>query len=194
MVGVFSGMNDAGLAVASNEVFAPQTARTFNPKGVPFPLLYRRVLEECATADEALALIRKAERATSTILVVCDRDGGAVFEVTPDRVERRPVADGVLACTNHFLSRDLVNPDQPNSYQTLDRFKQLGDALAKSDRLSPDGVRQLLHAVNQKEMTVQTMVFEPAALRLHLSIGKGPTSARELRSLDLKPLFEGRGR
>lgn len=36
--------------------------------------------------------------------------------------------------------------------------------------------------------TIQTMVFEPAALKMHLSIGAGPTSGRPLTTLDLGPL------
>lgn len=51
-VGVFSGMNDAGLALATHEVFSP-AGRGFDPAGEPFAALCRRALEECATADEA---------------------------------------------------------------------------------------------------------------------------------------------
>ena len=47
-----------------------------------------------------------------------------------------------------------------------------------------------MHAVNQGNHTIQTMVFEPAILVLHLSIGAGPTSARPLNRVDLKPLLQ----
>jgi hypothetical protein len=35
------------------------------------------------------------------------------------------------------------------------------------------------------------MIFEPSDLVLHLSIGRGPTSAKPLTKIDLKPLFAG---
>jgi hypothetical protein len=37
------------------------------------------------------------------------------------------------------------------------------------------------------------MIFEPASLRLHLSIGEGPSSSRPLTPLELKPLLAGNG-
>jgi hypothetical protein len=33
------------------------------------------------------------------------------------------------------------------------------------------------------------MVFEPAVLKMHVSIGAGPTSGRPLTTLDLAPLL-----
>jgi hypothetical protein len=33
------------------------------------------------------------------------------------------------------------------------------------------------------------MIFEPTALKLHLALGKGPTSALPLKPIDLGPLF-----
>jgi hypothetical protein len=34
------------------------------------------------------------------------------------------------------------------------------------------------------------MIFEPAALKLNLALGPGPSTALPLRALKLKPLFE----
>ncbi len=53
-------------------------------------------------------------------------------------------------------------------------------------------VRRRLQAANQGSWTIQTMVFEPAALKIHLSIGAGPTSARPLTTIDLAPLLRTR--
>jgi len=43
--------------------------------------------------------------------------------------------------------------------------------------------------VNLGGLTVQTMIFEPATLKLHLAIGSCPSSALPMKELDLKPLF-----
>ena len=48
-----------------------------------------------------------------------------------------------------------------------------------------------LHAASQGDHTLQTMVFEPAELRLHLAVGELPSSAGPLRTLELAPLFRG---
>jgi hypothetical protein len=46
-----------------------------------------------------------------------------------------------------------------------------------------------MDAVNQGERTLQTMVFEPSSLRLHLAMGKGPATRLPLRTLDLSVLL-----
>ena len=46
MGGVFSGMNDAGLAVATLDVYATKDGSPmFDPRGVPMSFCYRRLLE-----------------------------------------------------------------------------------------------------------------------------------------------------
>jgi isopenicillin-N N-acyltransferase-like protein len=190
VLGCFSGINDAGLALSSHEVYGPPGPRTFDPRGVPFTLAYRRVLEECATTAEALALLRATSRATSTILALCDPAGPAVLELTPDRVEARPAGADVLACTNHFLSPALARRRAPRQFRTGERLRQL-EALAGRGRLAIADVHAALSAVHQRELTIQTMIFEPAARRAHLGLGAAPSTEAPLQALDLTPLFGG---
>ena len=51
-------------------------------------------------------------------------------------------------------------------------------------------VAKLMHAVNQGEDTIQSMVFEPVPLRLHVGLGQGPVTARPLKAIELTPLME----
>ncbi len=65
LVGTISGMNDAGLALATNDVEqSADGSRKFNPKGTPLACVFRRILEECTTVHEAEALL-KSETATT---------------------------------------------------------------------------------------------------------------------------------
>src|SRR5262249_35576652 len=58
LVGVLSGMNEAGLALGVLEVFDAKDGNgAFNSKGVPYGLCLRRVLEEARTIDEAKKLL-----------------------------------------------------------------------------------------------------------------------------------------
>ena len=190
LVGCLSGMNDAGLALAVHETSMVNdgTAR-FNAAGIPYALCYRRILEECTTVAEAEKLLRSMKRTTITNLAICDQDGGAVFEVTPkDVIVRRPV-DGICSCTNHFCTKELKVPRQLNIFRTLDRY----DTLESSRRLPRIGLPEIqkkLAAVSVQDHTLQTMVFEPASLKLHLSIGKCPSAGEELKLLDLRPWFQ----
>ena len=50
-------------------------------------------------------------------------------------------------------------------------------------------VRQYDSTLNQGWLTLQTMIFEPAELKLHLAIGACPTSALPMKTLELAPLL-----
>jgi isopenicillin-N N-acyltransferase like protein len=190
MIGCSSGMNDAGLAAASHEIFDPAARRKFNPNGLPFALAYRHILEQCATVEEACSLLQSIEPTTSTSLVVCDRRGGAVFEVCPDRVVQRGCIDGLAVCSNHYCTVELSNPRQRNTYGTLERLVTLREGMPPEGRFGIAEVHARLHAVHQGELTLHTMIFEPESLRLHLALGpKLPATANELTTLDLAPLW-----
>ncbi len=193
VMGCLSGMNDAGLTVAVLEVTQVRVGESwFDINGVPYALCYRRVLEECSTIDEAHTLLSQMKRTALSNLVVADKQGVAVFEITPQRVLVRRGPHGASVCTNHFLSDELRPRVQLNFYNTLDRFTAL-ERVAQMDR--PLGTAELhvaMHAVSHPLDTLQTMIFEPATLRLHLAMGMTPSSGAELHVLDLGPLLAGK--
>jgi predicted choloylglycine hydrolase len=182
---VFSAINDTGLAVATLDVYdSADGSPMFNAAGVPLTLAFRRIVEECTTVAEAEALIRSIRPTTWMNLAVCDREGAAVFEITPNNIGRRDPESGVLACTNHFRTAGLTVEED------CWRFPRLMEA-AEQKPLTVEAVRERLHAANQGKFTLQTMVFEPKELAVHLAFGKPPTSDDPLTRIDLKPLFEG---
>jgi hypothetical protein len=185
MIGCLSGMNDAGLALAVHEVHKTKDGSTgLDPKGVPYTLAFRRILEDCTTVEEAAKLLRGLKRTTMLNLAVCDKNGGAVFEITTkDVVVRKPEGD-ICTCTNHFVSKEL------GAGVTCDRLPKLDAVREGTKKIGLAEVAKKLDAVNQGAGTLQTMVFEPAALKLHLAIGKCPSSALPLKEIDLAPLLK----
>jgi isopenicillin-N N-acyltransferase like protein len=186
MFGVLSGMNDAGLSVAVHEVLLSRDRGSlFNPKGEPYTFCFRRILEECSTVAEAEKLLRAAKRTTLLNLSVCDPKNDAVFEVTPKSVAVRHSSRGILACTNHFRTPDLAVPILTlcGRYQRLKQARDAGE-------LGIADVAKKLDEVSMPRLTVQTMIFEPATLKLHLAIGACPSSALPMKELPLKPLFK----
>jgi hypothetical protein len=70
-------MNDAGLTVATLDVYLTKDgAKLFEPAGIPLTFCYRRILEECATVDEAAKLMRSLKATTCMNLAVCDQKEG----------------------------------------------------------------------------------------------------------------------
>ncbi len=184
LVGCVSAMNDAGLCLAVLDVMSTADGSPpFDLSGTPLLLTFRRIMEECTTVDEAEKLLKAAKRTTLLNLSVCDAKGNAaVFELTPRSVGVRRAEEGLCCCTNHFRTSGLATDTHCGRY----------DELAKSRTLTKLGlaeVQQRLHAANQGDATLQTMIFEPATRTLHLAIGQGPTTARPLVRLDLAPLL-----
>lgn len=180
--GVISGMNQHGLAIALHEVRRAADGSTrFNAEGVPTLLALRQVLEECRTIDEAKSLLTELPRTTMFNLALCDPSGGAVLEVTTKNVVLRK-DEGINACTNHFRTKELC----------IDKSCPRFDALMQPEngQYTVDKVFACLDRANQGERTFQSMVFEPKALLMYVSIEERPSTHGTLRKLDLKKLFQ----
>jgi hypothetical protein len=181
--GCVSAMNDAGLCLAELDVQkSADGSPPFDLTGMPLPLTFRRIMEECATVEEAEKLLRSAKRTTLLNLAVCDVRHGVVFEMTPKTVAVRKPQDDLSSCTNHFRAPELATETKCRRYDALEKGRMI-------DKLGLSEIQARLHAANQGEATLQTMIFEPASRTLHLAIGQGPTTAKPLHKLELGPLF-----
>jgi isopenicillin-N N-acyltransferase like protein len=192
LVGCLSGMNDAGLTVAVLEVFGARSGEgRFDSRGTPYGLCFRTLLQDCTTIAEAKKRLEKMHRTTLLNLVVADRSGVGVLEMTPKSVVLRQASKGALACTNHFCTA-LEPKQRVDIAHSYGRFDVLEKARQERQRLTPEDLRRYLNAVNLGDQTLQTMVFEPAALKLHLGIGSAPSSRLPLKTLDLAKLLRGK--
>ncbi len=183
VIGCISGMNDAGLALAVHEVrITADYAPMLNPKAMPYTFCLRSILEECTTIEEAQKLLRSSERSTILSVAICDRAGAGVLEITPKTVALRRGSDGICVNTNHFRTHGL------RLWTACPRYAILSKATAM-DKLGVDDIFKKLDEVHQDVRTVQSMVFEPVPLILHVAMGKIPATKGPLETLELKPLF-----
>jgi isopenicillin-N N-acyltransferase-like protein len=186
MLGCLTGMNDAGLTLAVHEVFfSGDGSSIFNPSGVPYTFAFRRILEECATVEDAKAFLRRTERTTFLSMAVCDRERGAVLEMTPQTVAVRRGPRGITACTNHFRTSRLATLSLGWRYRILMRS-------IEAQHIDLKYMAAKMHQVNLGPLTMQTMVFEPGPLKLHLAIGSCPSSSLPLKELELAPFLSSR--
>lgn len=177
------GMNEDGLALGANTVNRTgDQSPPIDPNGMPYAIAARDVLETLGSVDAFDGWIRKHPSTGMGLLLACDSARQRVFEITTKNIGTRNPDAGLLFCTNHFRLPPMALPTQCWRYQVFEKSK-------KSDKLSVDDVAKLLNDVNQRDRTIQTMIFEPADLVLHLSIGHGPTSAKPLKRLDLNQLL-----
>ena len=156
-------------------------------------MMYRRILERCATAEAAVELVRATRRTCANSLAVADPEGEPiVIEFTPDAVAVRRPERGVLFATNHFRS---LPPEPGGSRAFCERYIDLERLAARRlGRIDVAALQQMLRAVQMTEKrhrssTLQSMVFEPAARRLHLSVGHLPAAEGTYVALDCAGLL-----
>jgi hypothetical protein len=178
-----STFNDAGLAMAPDEITrSKDKAPRYVPSGVTVAVAGRRLMEECGSVAEAEKLARSLKPTGLASVAFCDPKGGAVFEVTPKTFVVRRAEEGICAATNHFRAPELAVDTRCPRYEVFAKCRQ-GPKLTVAD------LGKKLHAANQV-ITIHSMVFEPATLKLHLSLAPPPASAGPLRLLELGPLFK----
>jgi isopenicillin-N N-acyltransferase-like protein len=180
MIGVLSGMNEHGLCLANMEV--PRQTRL--PTAMPYPLLYRTVLERCRTVDEAIHLLQTTPRQTANNLMLMDGAGDrAVAEITPEAVHvRRAKGSAALLSTNHQRDQDADTPGK------CDRYDYLHDTAASEfGHVDAAAVQAMLARVGNHG-TLQSMVFEPTKLAIYLATGQA-AAQRPFTRMELGPYF-----
>ena len=182
MIGVLSGMNEHGLALANMEVSrAPRL-----PGAMPYTLLYRSILEQCKTVAEAIEFLERTPRQTSNNLMLMDGAGDrAVVEITPDQVTvRRAADDAALISTNHQRGTDCDTAGRCRRYDYL--HETAADRFGRVDQKS---LQDMLAHVAQGKSNLQSMIFEPSERVLWLSTGAHAASGTFYR-IDLTQYFK----
>ncbi|MCK5218400.1 hypothetical protein KAR10_02685 [bacterium] len=147
MLGVISGMNEAGLAVA---VLAGHS-RDRGKLGTPVYIAARRVLTRAGTLAEAAQIIREAEVFSSASFLIGSgpEDRFIVVEKTPARTAIREMKKGIALAANHFITPKL-GPDQANQdYQresaSVSRLRRLAELIHKeTGKLTITGAVRIL--------------------------------------------------
>ena len=184
MVGVVSGMNEWGLCLANMEVERPFRP----PTAMPYTLLYRAVLEQCRTVDEAIAFLQRTPRQSANNLMLMDAAGNrAVAEIRPEGVTvRRGQAGAALISTNHQRGQDVATPGYCWRYDALH-----SQAAAEFGKVGVPALQKMLGSVVQGSdgsMTLQSMIFEPSSRVLYLATGED-APAHRFERIELKRYF-----
>ncbi len=182
MIGAVSGMNEFGLTLSCMEV---PRGPGLVAKGMPYALLYRSVLERCKTVDEAVQLLRDTTRQTPNNLMLMDAAGRrAVVELSSDQVVVRAGQDKTaLISTNHQRGQDADKPGLCDRYDYLhDTAKQLYGQLGAMQ------LAAMLEHVQQGDLTMESMIFEPANRVVYLATGLRAAD-RKFTRIDLGAYF-----
>lgn len=182
MIGVLTGMNDAGLTVAVMNVFQEKR----HAQAMPYVLFFRQLLEECSTTAEVVERAQAGCCNVSNNLMVCDAEGdAALLEISPARVEVRRPKDGLVLSTNHFRSQALGKP-----VKLCYRYPIL-KALLEGREGEIDLGRAIgaLRAVAIWPINLQSFVLLPARREVHVAMGRVPACFGRYVPIDLAREF-----
>ena len=129
LVGVMSGMNQAGVAVVVHGARAAEPT----PDGEPVVHALRRVLSEADTTERALTLLAERQVMVSHLVILVDASGdAAVIERAPGHTDHVRRLEGRAGVTNHFegpLKGDAKNLRVRQETSTLARRTRADELL-----------------------------------------------------------------
>lgn len=190
----YIGLNEAGIGVCLNTLPAPSRR-----VGVPHYFTVR-ALYESSSLEEAVAVVRRAQRAIPANIMLATPQGPADLEVTIDDVH--VLHDKALVThTNHCLHPELqhINRDFPELIESGPRLHRINQLLA-AHPLSVERAQETLrdhqdyphsicrhandHPSNGFWVSVFSVVIEAAAGRMHISRGNPCQNGYEVYSLN----------
>jgi hypothetical protein len=181
-VGVCTGMNRAGVALAQLSAMSRERSR----QGTPAALRYRQALQDGDTVSAVAGRVLSFPGTLGNNLMLCGPAEALVLELSARHQARRRPRHGVLTATNHFQSPamqefkgrfshplpfSVLSAEQFSEDYSQSRDQRLQD-LARDRRLGPRDLQQIL-ADDQvaNAGTAVCAVFSPAERLLWVAQG-----------------------
>ena len=188
-LGLLSGMNTDGLSLAMMLVYGHM--RREHLHGQPFPLVFRRVLAECANTTQAVELLRKRPYCTATNVMIADKGRVAArAQLHPQQATIKQTGNGVnaLACTNHFLEPGY-KAFAFTWFSSAWRLARMNRAIKSGEKLDVPRVKQLLQQTAMPGINLQRIIFQPEKLELELALGAPTKKNRRWTHFPREMLF-----
>jgi hypothetical protein len=180
--GAVTAVNLAGLCIGPLNVHRVSA----NLEGTPYVISFRRMAQEAATCDEAVALLRATRRTYSNNILLAQTAPArraVVAEYTADEVVVREAnpGDDFIAATNHF--RKLGRPAEPPRRSGRGRYTLLVARLRRSH--GAIGLRTDILADPRIHLpnSLHTLVAAPERRTFRLAMGRMPAAEGPYRTL-----------
>jgi len=189
LTGVVTGMNGAGVFASELVVLnAPNPDREAALRGVPWPSLQRRLLEECGSLAEAAALVKASPLTVPQNLMLADPASALVLECGPGRCVVRPPVDGVVAVTNFWDERDAPRKDDLRYAGICSDLASVAAGKVDADSMEK-AMRKASSHVQAAFLNLQCTVFEPGRLRARVAAGRPPAFRGPMHEVDAAALL-----
>lgn len=205
MIGVLSGMNEAGLTVTINAAKSAMPTSS----ATPISILTREILQYASNIEEAFAIAQKRKTFVSeSILIGSAKDGrAAIIEKSPEKtVLFSGKEKDRIICTNHYqseeFSKDERNMENIRTSDSPYRFARLEELLNENQPMNPVKAASVLRnrkglqnadlglanemAINQF-IAHHSVIFQPEKLLIWVSTS--PWQSGQYVAYDLKKIF-----
>lgn len=209
MIGVLSGMNEAGLTVTINAAKSAMPTSS----ATPISILTREILQYASNIEEALAIAQKRKTFVSeSILIGSAKDGrAAIIEKSPEKtVLFTGKEKDRIICTNHYqseeFSKDERNMENIRTSDSPYRFARMEELLNEKQPMNPVKAASVLRnhkglqnadlglanemAINQF-IAHHSVIFQPEKLLIWVSTS--PWQSGQYVAYDLKKIFHSDG-
>ncbi|MCG3185103.1 MAG: hypothetical protein ICCCNLDF_03285 [Planctomycetes bacterium] len=189
-LGVLTGLNTHGLALSMMLVYGQQ--RHEHLRGQPFPLVFRRLLHECASVRQADSLLQTRPFCTATNLILADASRTAArFQLHPGEpvteytTEQNPAA----ICTNHYHDA-RIKRFAFTWFSSAMRYGKLQRRVNTGEPFDVQAIKDALQATGIPPINLQRVIMRPEQLDMEVSFqnnGRGPGHWVKLSKQQLFP-------
>jgi predicted choloylglycine hydrolase len=176
-LGCLTGLNDRGLALSMMLVYGH--SRHEHLRCQPFPLVFRRLLHECDTVQEADQLLQTKPYCTATNLILADANRTAArFQLHPNHpvVEYTTPELPATACTNHYHAKAL-KAFAFTWFSSRVRYQRLQRRIKSGRKWDIEAIKHALQATGIPMINLQRAIMQPEQRSLQVSFernGRGP--------------------
>ncbi|WP_010497419.1 C45 family autoproteolytic acyltransferase/hydolase [Paenibacillus elgii] len=183
--GRMDGINEYGLVVSmSNTAYLKPLAGD----GCEFWVAIRAILDRCKDVYEAQCLLEEIPLCTNANFLVADAANHAsVFEVASfssdkKRMSVRKPFGGLLIATNHYVSHEMKEFDEPHFWHSEMRYSSVWNSLLRdAPYINDDKMRKLMstpypygpccHFYSSGMGTLRSMIFDVSEKKVKVSFG-----------------------
>ena len=185
MLGGFTGINARGVAFANMLVFNV-AGPPRRDGGMPIQLAMRLAAHRADDVPSMCEQLAAMRHVIPMNVMIADAREARVLELGLRRVASRSGRSGVLAASNYFLAHPARYEIEP-----CPRYKSLLAAAERSrGRMTVAEMTAALHQARMEGINLQAAVFEPQAMRMHVSLNRIPASAGPYHVFDVMKLLE----
>lgn len=184
MSGVLTAINDRGVMMSRMTSYS----RDIRSHGMPSMLLFRQVLEEADSAEEAAELYRHATRTVAVNVMVSDATTALVLEATATKLEvRTPSAGGLLYSANNYETPSLKD----GIHGRDERWPHLARFDAGAAKISAADVLETMALAAGKDKNILAAVVDYGHKTLTFGADADVAARGQLYEIDLAEALPG---